>query len=66
MTFCRGSPPKHRASKPHGPHSRGRGKNDYARGMRGHSWRRMYATTVDGKSLHIGRICNRCNDIVLI
>jgi len=29
---------KHRVSKPHGPHSHGAGKNDYAHGMKGHRW----------------------------
>ena len=38
MTRCRGSPIKHRVSKPHGPHSHGAGKSDYAHGMKGHAW----------------------------
>lgn len=35
---CRGSPIKRRVAKPHGAHSHGSSKGDYAHGMRGHTW----------------------------
>jgi len=38
MTRCRGSPIKRRVAKPHGGHSHGSSKGDYAHGMRGHQW----------------------------
>ena len=49
MTFCPRSPPKHRTSKPHGPHSHGRGKSDYAHGMKGHQWKKDNNNTVCGR-----------------
>lgn len=51
MTFCRGSPPKYRNSKPHGSHSHGAPKNNYGHGMRGHSYKRING----------GRMCTRCD-----
>jgi len=54
MTRCPASRPKKRTQ-------RGRGKAvGYARGMRGHSWKKIYK---DGE--HIGRQCTKCKRIVL-
>jgi hypothetical protein len=47
---CTMSPRKHRAAKPHGPHSHGAGKRDFTHGMRGHKW------TGHGQD----RICGNC------
>ena len=51
MPKCRASPIKRRVGKPHGSHSHGTSKNDYKRGIRGHSW----------KGHGINRKCERCN-----
>jgi len=59
MTFCRGSPPKHRTSKPHGGHSHGSGKGDYGHGMRGHSYVKLFKI-INKINICIGRRCSRC------
>ena len=39
MTKCPRSPIKRRVGKPHGSHSHASTKNDYKRGIRGHTWK---------------------------
>ena len=55
MTTCPRSPVKHRVSKPHGGHSHGSGKRDYARGNKGHSWVKN-----DKQEYYSPVVCGRC------
>ena len=60
MTRCRGSPPKHRVSKPHGGHSHGSGKSDYGHGMKGHHYVKLWGLDAKGITVQLGRRCSRC------